>query len=70
MKKYCTACWFIYGLLFAEVPTNYVVTKDIYSLKDESEIIWEEELVVYDKYGTLDWQIYKQTNKNHKTSSH
>jgi hypothetical protein len=57
------------GVLSAEVPTGYVVTKDIYSLKGEPEIIWKEGLVVYDKYGTLLWQIYNQTNKNHKKMS-
>jgi hypothetical protein len=29
-------------------------------------VIWKEQLVVCDKYGTLLWQIYNQTNKNHK----
>jgi len=53
-------------ILSAEVPKNYVVTKDIYSLKDKPEMIWKEELVVYDKYDKLLWQIYNQTNKNHK----
>lgn len=57
-------------VLSAEVPTNYVITKDIYSLKDQPEMIWKEELVVYDKYGTLLWQIYNQTKKNHKKSHH
>jgi len=66
MKIYCLACWFIYGRFSAEVPANYVVTKDIYSLKDELQVIWKEQLVVCDKYGTLLWQIYNQTNKNHK----
>jgi uncharacterized protein YbcV (DUF1398 family) len=51
---------------FAQVPTHYVATKDVYLLKDEPEIIWKEDPVVYAEYGTPLWQIHNQTNKNHK----
>lgn len=54
----------------AKVLKNFVVTKEVYSLKYKPKMIWNEELVVYDKYGTLLWQIYNQTNKNHKKYHH
>jgi len=57
-------------VLSAEVPKNYVITKDIYSLKDEPEIIWKEELVVYDKYDRLSGRFIIRLTKITKNSHH
>jgi hypothetical protein len=60
----------ILDVLSAQVPTNYVAIKDVYSLKDEPEMVWKEDPVVYAEYGTSLWQIHNQTNKIHKKCHH